>query len=187
MSSFNLVFDGTISDGYQVEDVKRNLANLFKVDAEKVDRLFLNKPVVLKKDLDHDSAVKYQKVLLKAGAVSRVKSFEKLPTSQTIEKAAPASTSVQALKQAVPPPISKQSGNSVIDGAANLGSEHAEEKSSEKKSGNGIGDIVAGVILIGIGFAIGGSVFLGNPGILDFIFDGLGIFWIGRGIYKMVR
>ena len=50
-----------------------------------------------------------------------------------------------------------------------------------------MGDIIAGVVLIGIVFLFGGSVFLGNPGPLDYIFDGLGLFWIGKGIYRLVR
>ncbi|MGD9283948.1 MAG: hypothetical protein PVG68_09805, partial [Desulfobacterales bacterium] len=61
------------------------------------------------------------------------------------------------------------------------------EIQAEKKSGSGVGDIIAGVVLIGIGFLFGGSVFLGNPGPLDYIFDGLGLFWIGKGIYRLVR
>jgi hypothetical protein len=43
--------------------------------------------------------------------------------------------------------------------------------------------IIAGVVLIGIGFAIGDSIFLGNFGVLSILFDGLGLFWIGKGIY----
>ena len=48
-------------------------------------------------------------------------------------------------------------------------------------------NIVAGVILIGIGLAMGDSIFLGNFGILSIFFDGLGFFWIGKGILKVWR
>jgi hypothetical protein len=65
--------------------------------------------------------------------------------------------------------------------------DQATETQPEKKSGSGVGDIIAGVVLIGIGFLFGGSVFLGNPGLLDYLFDGLGLFWIGKGIYRLVR
>ncbi len=47
--------------------------------------------------------------------------------------------------------------------------------------------IIAGVVLIGIGFAIGDSIFLGNFGIMSFVFDGLGLFWIGKGIFQLWR
>ena len=40
MSNFNVIFEGIISNGYKVEDVKRNLAALFKIDGKKVDLLF---------------------------------------------------------------------------------------------------------------------------------------------------
>ena len=47
--------------------------------------------------------------------------------------------------------------------------------------------IIAGVILIGIGFAMGDSIFLGNFGILSLCFDGLCLFWIGKGIFNIWR
>ena len=45
--------------------------------------------------------------------------------------------------------------------------------------------IIAGVILIGIGFATGDSVFLGDFGVLSLFWDGLGLFWIGKGAYTL--
>ena len=48
-------------------------------------------------------------------------------------------------------------------------------------------NIIAGVALIAIGFAIGESIFLGNFGVVSLFFDGLGLFWIGRGIYQLWR
>lgn len=51
---------------------------------------------------------------------------------------------------------------------------------------NGLGDILGGMVLIGIGLTMGGSVFTGDPTLLDWLFDGLGVFWIGRGVVRMV-
>jgi len=48
-------------------------------------------------------------------------------------------------------------------------------------------DIIAGVVLIGVGLAIGDSIFLGNFGVLSILFDGLGFFWIGKGVYGIWR
>jgi hypothetical protein len=48
-------------------------------------------------------------------------------------------------------------------------------------------NIIAGAVLIGIGFALGDSIFLGDFGILSILFDGLGLFWIGKGIYGIWR
>jgi hypothetical protein len=48
-------------------------------------------------------------------------------------------------------------------------------------------DIIAGVVLIGIGFAFGGSVFLGDFSATSLIFDGLGTFWIVKGVIKLIK
>ena len=47
--------------------------------------------------------------------------------------------------------------------------------------------IISGVSLIGIGFAIGDSIFQGNFGIMSIFFDGFGFFLIGKGIYQLWR
>jgi hypothetical protein len=47
--------------------------------------------------------------------------------------------------------------------------------------------IIAGGVLIGIGFEMGDSIFLGNFGVLSILFDGLGLFWIGKGIFGIWR
>lgn len=50
-----------------------------------------------------------------------------------------------------------------------------------------MGSIIAGVVLIGIGLAMGESIFLGQITLLSVFFDGLGVFWIGKGIYGMLK
>ena len=47
-------------------------------------------------------------------------------------------------------------------------------------------DIIAGVILIGIGLAMGGSVFTGDFSITSLFFDGLGLLWIGKGVHGLL-
>jgi len=48
-------------------------------------------------------------------------------------------------------------------------------------------DIFWGVVLIAIGLVFGGSVFLGDFSPLSIIFDGLGVFFIVRGVIRLVR
>jgi hypothetical protein len=47
--------------------------------------------------------------------------------------------------------------------------------------------IIAGIILIGVGFAFADSIFLGDFGILSLFFDGLGLLWIGKGVFQIWR
>jgi len=65
---FDIVFRGDIVLGHNLADVKRNLQQLFKADAAKIDALFSGKPTPLKRGLDAATAQKYRDVLLKAGA-----------------------------------------------------------------------------------------------------------------------
>lgn len=48
-------------------------------------------------------------------------------------------------------------------------------------------DIIAGVVLIGIGLAFGGSVFLGDFDLASIFFDALGVFFIIKGIVAINR
>ena len=177
MNQYQLVFNGTISDGHKVDQVKRNLASLFKTDAAKIDRLFANVPIVVKRDVDYDGALKYQQALRKAGAICQVEETMQLAAAPAVEKAVE------------PPPMTYKPDSlnaTDVDYIPNSQPVATEEK--EPKEGiKGIGDIISGVVLIGIGFVVGGSVFMGDATWLDYFFDGLGLFWIGRGIYKMVR
>jgi len=48
-------------------------------------------------------------------------------------------------------------------------------------------DIIAGVVLIVIGLAMGGSIFRGDFSLFSLFFDGLGLFWIGKGVLGIFR
>ncbi|MGD8961291.1 MAG: hypothetical protein PVF29_07125 [Desulfobacterales bacterium] len=174
VKQFNVVFEGAVTGGHKVEDVKKNLATLFKADVKKIDQLFEAPQVVLKRNIDYDQAMKLQAALQRAGAVCDVQEV-----IQDLDQ--------QAAAPSAPPPIQPSSGVHMVGGEVQGVHEPATETQTEKKSGSGVGDIIAGVVLIGIGFLFGGSIFLGNPGLLDYFFDGLGLFWIGKGIYRLVR
>ena len=60
-----------------------------------------------------------------------------------------------------------------------------ERRPDSERRTQGLKDCTTGAILISIGLAFGGSVFLGNPGPLDWVFDSLGMFWIGKGLWEI--
>ena len=45
-------------------------------------------------------------------------------------------------------------------------------------------DIFWGVVIIAIGVVMGGSVFLGDFSLFNIFFDGLGVFFIGKGAVR---
>ncbi len=175
MNQYQLVFNGTLSDGHEVNEVKRNLASLFKTDETKIEQLFTRLPFVVKRNVDHDGAIKYQRVLRKAGAICQVEEAIQNIRSPVMEKAAP------------PPPTLtyKPSSLNSTDVDYIPDSQPVTTEDTPNEGIKGLGDIISGVVLIGIGFVAGGSVFMGDATWLDYCFDGLGVFWIGRGIYKM--
>ncbi|MHC4874800.1 MAG: hypothetical protein ACYTFY_23385 [Planctomycetota bacterium] len=48
-------------------------------------------------------------------------------------------------------------------------------------------DIFWGIVIISIGLTMGSSVFYGEFSIFNCIFDGLGVYWIIRGISKLMN
>ena len=66
---YDLVFKGQLVKGIDSDNAKRNLAALFKIGIDKAEALFTGKPVILKRNLDADSANKYRVAIKKAGAL----------------------------------------------------------------------------------------------------------------------
>jgi len=73
---FRVVFEGEILDGLQVEEVKRGLASLFKASEAQIERFFSGKRLSIKKDVDHETAMKYVKAFERVGAICRMEALE---------------------------------------------------------------------------------------------------------------
>lgn len=65
---YNVVFKGELVRSFELAEVKKNVAKLFKVDGPKLEALFSGKPVVLKKNVNFEGANKYRVAIKKAGA-----------------------------------------------------------------------------------------------------------------------
>ena len=118
--------------------------------------------------------MQYKHAMQKAGAICKV--------TEVIEN-----IDQQAAETPSPPPLPQSSGIQMVGGVTQSAQESEIKEYSEPKAKSGVGDIIAGVVLIGIGLVFGGSIFTGNPDLLDYFFDGLGLFWIGKGIYRLVK
>ena len=66
---FNVVFAGEMVAGADPARVRENLAAAFKMDVSKVEALFSGKRVVVKKDADQATAMKFRAVMKQAGAL----------------------------------------------------------------------------------------------------------------------
>jgi hypothetical protein len=48
-------------------------------------------------------------------------------------------------------------------------------------------NIIWGVVIIVLGLVMGNSIFLGDFNLISLFFDGLGLFWIGKGGYGLMQ
>lgn len=97
-NTFAVVFSGQLAEGAAAEQVKANLARLFKVEVASVAPMFSGKPVAIKKGLDEATARKYQQAFLQAGALCQV-----IDTAAAGKPAAQAATPTVARAPAMPP------------------------------------------------------------------------------------
>ncbi len=65
---YDLVYSGEIMPNAELSQVKRNLQQLFRLDADRVELLFSGRSITLKKNLTLDAAGKYRTAMKKAGA-----------------------------------------------------------------------------------------------------------------------
>ena len=172
MKQFNVVFGGAVSDDRNVEDVKKNLAALFKADPNKIDKLFEAPQVVLKRNVDHEQAMKYQSALRRAGAVCDVQEI-----IQDIGQ--------QAATPSTPPPIPQQSRAHMVGGRKQSVHKPGLQKQTSKKSNRGPFLIILGVLMILI--RVVRIILFGHPGFMDLFMGGLGVCWLITGIRMVVK
>ena len=94
---FNVVFAGEMVAGADPAKVRENLAAAFKMDVSKVEALFSGKRMVVKKDADQATAMKFRAVMKQAGAVCDLERIGE-------ESAAPASPAPGTSPAAAPVP-----------------------------------------------------------------------------------
>ena len=172
MKQFNVVFGGAVSGGHKVEEVKKSLAAVFKADEKKIDQLFEVPHVVLKRNIDYDQAMKYQKALQRAGAVCDVEEV-----IQNIGQ--------QAAATPVPPPIPQPPGVHMVGGKRQSAHKSNPQAQTHKKNNRGPFLIILGVVTILIRL-VSISV-TGHPEFMDLWMGGLGVLWLITGIGMVTK
>ena len=87
---YEVAFSGGIADGADPVQVKVNIGKMFKADQAKLNQLFSGNRVVIKKNIDQQTAMKYQSAMKKAGAICEVKQLTATKSPSTTQ-ATPAS------------------------------------------------------------------------------------------------
>lgn len=87
--TYKLIFDGRIQDGHDPAQVKKNIKSLLKASDKSIQHLFSGKPVVIKKNMEQKTAMKYNQAFKKAGAVCTIEVEGKTPLPETKAKPEP--------------------------------------------------------------------------------------------------
>ncbi len=85
---YNVVFHGKIAEGKDPEKVKNKLAALFKMDRANVGRLFTGKRTIVKQNTNQQTALKFKKAFVQAGAICAIEPANK-PSPKKSEKVTP--------------------------------------------------------------------------------------------------
>ncbi len=72
VNNYMLVYKGKILDGYTIEDVKKNMAELVGKELWKLEFLFTGKKCVIKSNMGLREAMQYQGILALSGALTEV-------------------------------------------------------------------------------------------------------------------
>ena len=91
---FEIAFSGQIREGADLQEVKARIGKMFKADGAKLDRLFSGQRIVIKANVDQQTAQKYQSALLSAGAECEIRSMSTTPAEAVV--AAPPAPAVEA-------------------------------------------------------------------------------------------
>lgn len=104
---YQVIFRGETVPDIPFEDVKANLANLFKTNEVRINRLFSGQAVVLKKGLRQEEGERYRMLLERAGALCEVVPLTAAQPSPPSETAATLAT-VASPKEPRPAPPSEE-------------------------------------------------------------------------------
>ena len=116
--------------------------------------------------------MKYQKALQRAGAICNVEEV-----IQNIDQ--------QAAATLVPPPIPQSTSAHMVGGKSQSVHKSEPQAQTHKKKNRGPLLIILGVVMILI--RVVKITVTGDPGFMDLLQGGLGVYWLISGIHKVAK
>lgn len=125
---YNIVFRGELVSGADPARVRANLAKLFRMEADRVEKLFAGRPVVVKKNADQATAMKTRALLKKAGAECEMQPLDSGgATAESAASSAPSRATFNASEpsaspaQPAPEPAGQEDGGRAIPATGDSG------------------------------------------------------------------
>jgi len=75
---YTIVFSGKTIQGKNIETVKSKLASFYGNDEKKIEILFSGNPIVIKKNIDKQTVLKYKNIFEECGAILNVMPIEEI-------------------------------------------------------------------------------------------------------------
>ena len=98
--TFQVIVNGTLTEGAQLDQVKQNIAKLFNTSVGKVEPMFSGRKMAVKKGLDQQTAQKYKAAIIKAGLAAGIAPMAPATQPQPTEQPATAGQSGVSLDNA---------------------------------------------------------------------------------------
>lgn len=76
---YRVLFDGKVAHGHDIDEVKTNLTNIFKLGEGKIEQFFTGRRVIVKRNIGYQSAMKYKMAFETAGALCAVEEVRSGP------------------------------------------------------------------------------------------------------------
>lgn len=112
--NYQVIFSGEILEHADIDMVKSNVARVFSLPSDRIEKLFSGQRLVLKKDIDQVTAERYKTTLQRAGALCEIEDTAASPQIPSAEKVKPAVT------QASTPQV-EETGMTVADPGSQIG------------------------------------------------------------------
>jgi uncharacterized protein YbjQ (UPF0145 family) len=97
-TQYNIIFEGKVLPGKDVDSVKKALMALLKADTKGIDRLFSGRPMVIQKNVNEETGEKFRKAFERAGALCAVE-----PVQEVKEAPEPADSEEKKSEATAPP------------------------------------------------------------------------------------
>ena len=87
---YNVYFAGQVITGYELGQVRDQLAKVFNADRATLDKLFSGKTQLIKRECDQATALKFKQAIGAAGGVAIIKQADQASTASTAPSPGPA-------------------------------------------------------------------------------------------------
>ena len=101
LETYDVYFSGQIIKEHDPSEVRARIGRLFKLEGAKLERLFSGQPVLIKKNLEMEQAIKYRVAFREAGALVDIRPAGHTPGAP-VPAPAPATETAQGLSLSAP-------------------------------------------------------------------------------------